>query len=206
MKRSIVFAAALTCAVYGGEANAVIVKVAASGVLNSAYGPTAVGDPFSFDVSYDDSTPAGNFGSGLWIYAPMAPLNFVVNGTSYSDQILYFNRYNQNTSVMSFGPPGDYGGPNGFVDIALQRADSNAALPTADELVGKSGTFRFEIRGLPGTATGGSGTFTLLAASVPEPSSWVAMVAGFALIGGIFRHRNVKTRVRQLGVAGAADG
>jgi len=187
------FAFAASALAGASPVEAAQVSVYGQGYLDQATGAHSVGEFFKFSFSYDDQEkPTETFQPGFYGYSTGSPISFTVGDQSYVDEILYYLEYSSVSKELSFGPPGDYGGPRAFIDIATDRVDSSAALPTADQLNDKAGTFRFEIHGLPGYASSGSGLFV---AAVPEPATWGMMILGIGATGLTLRRRQkISTR------------
>lgn len=92
------------------------------------------------------------------------------------------------TSYVVFKRP-----TNGFVDIELFQ-DDQFGFDTDPLYVGMKGDLQLYPMT---TAVGRTFTyrFALAEAAVPEPSTWLLLIAGFGMIGGALRRRNIRTSV-----------
>lgn len=173
------------------------VVLSGSGTLSSAFGAFTVGDPFSFVGDYDDAAAPLDTSERTTLFPPFSRLTFIVDGIAFHPEVLFDTAFDGRTLGVS--TPADYFLHTALV-LAVNRADlSSLTLPTMMEVAGRSGTFDFFEPGL--LASGGTGAFTIVAASVPEAPVGALVLLGTAAMAAAGR---AKRKARRRSEASAA--
>lgn len=175
-----------------------------TGTIASSYSANAidagVGSAFNGEFTYDPtSSPTGTFGIQN-LYNGAAELGFssvlgAAEGTGYIN-VLHDNSAGQDSFAIAAFTMGDYNLVN--LATALSATPVNSPLPTS--LAGQSFNFSTQGRDAAGFLRGFSGTIQVaaapIAAAVPEPATWLTMIAGFGLVGFAMRQRRQRTTIR----------
>lgn len=145
----------------------------------SLFGPQVSGS----GVFTTSDTPATVAGQAL----PILSITGLVNGSAITA-----------LAGAGFGPNGTYGNyftsGSGFLDGSGTRFFTAAGLDVRFFQQSTNGQYRVNTFGQFGSSNFVSATSSAVVAAVPEPSSWLMMILGFAAVGFAMRSR-VQPRV-----------
>lgn len=183
--KSIAIAAALLAATVAQPALAEHVNFSFNGTFETASDAYKKGMPFSGKIGFENSVLGDVTDEGTYFYDNSAGLHSVTVGGETFENDGYIFAYDPVVSMLFLSVrAADY---SAGVDLFLNRSDPfNVALPTAAELFGKTGKLSFFSFGPNGG--GGKGVFTVVA-PVPEPATWLTMIAGLGFAAAVARKR-----------------
>jgi PEP-CTERM motif len=201
VKRSIMLLSALVAggAVVGSGGTAAIgatitddVTFTATNFTSFPAGETAPVDPVtgSFTITFDPTQTYTDETAGITLTASNitvdSSLGFDYSPTGINADELFVGGVEDTVKLVQFSPATN--------DFVLQITTFTAS-PVFNQLVyaqTAAGDFQFFT---PGAGAGGSVTVTPVTPGVPEPSTWVMMLLGFAGLGFLGYRKTVKARL-----------
>jgi hypothetical protein len=148
-----------------------------------------IGQAFSGGFSYDTDKPIEN--DGDFALLDLQTFNVIIGGVDLSDRFLPRLTGRSVDGGVEFLAGGASQG--GSTSISLNLSSFFGSYPTANELNGKTASFFYGDYTPLGGVVSGNALLSIEGATspVPEPATWLFMVAGFGMVGYAMRRRRV---------------
>ena len=148
-----------------------------------------IGQAFSGSFSYDTDKPVAYFGD--YAFLDLQTFNVIIGGVDFSERFIPRQTGRSGDGGVAFSAGGASQG--GGTSISLNLSSFFGNYPTANELNGKTASFFYGDYTPLGGVVSGDALLSVEGAtsSVPEPATWLFMVAGFGVVGYGMRRRRV---------------
>jgi hypothetical protein len=201
MKLSLSALCAMVAAGVSVPSEATVIIASFSGKLTSAQNNTyddpsipssdffKIGQAFSGSFSYDTDKPIEN--DGDFALLDLQTFNVIIGGVDFSDRFLPRLTGRSADGGVEFLAGGASQG--GSTSISLNLSSFFGNYPTANELNGRTASFFYGDYTPLGGVVSGDALLSVEGATspVPEPATWLFMVAGFGVVGYGMRRRRV---------------
>jgi len=148
-----------------------------------------IGQAFSGSFSYDTDKPVEQYGD--FASLDLQTFNIIIGDVDFSDRFIPRQTGRSVDGGVEFLAGGASQG--GGTSVSLNLSSFFGSYPTANELNGKTASFFYADYFPLGGVVSGDALISVEGATspVPEPATWLFMVAGFGMVGYAMRRRSI---------------